>query len=179
VLIILGQQELTDGDKMMENYADLIWRDYASVDENIIERVSRENMEKHINFLGMNWKDFLEKDFIPLLRIANSIIKILETNQGRFIGYYWLLNKIWTETKFKSKDAVFLTSLIVDTPYQKKGYGSIMLEEVKRHARLLGGTLLLGCIQKSNKVSYHFFVDKNDFNVISEDDKNWMIQLNI
>ena len=37
----------------------------------------------------------------------------------------------------------------------------------------------LGCVQKSNKVSYHFFVDKNDFNVISEDDKNWMIQLNI
>jgi len=134
-------------------------------------------MEEHIKFIGKNWAVFLTNDFLPLLRNENSTIKILETNQNDFIGYYWLLSKEWTENKFKIMDAIFLNSVIIDLPFQKQGYGPLILEEVKKHMRLVSGSSILAYVQKSNEVSYHFFVDKNKFNVIKKDDKNWMIQL--
>ena len=150
------------------------WRDYTSSDEQLIERVSRESMQKHTEGLGMSWTIFLERLFYPRIR-ANPIIRILDSKED-FIGYYWLFDIKETQQIFGYREAVFLNSVIVDRSVQRKGFGSLMLHAAISHARDLGGKVLKAYIQKSNDVSYSFFVEKHGFKVWAKDSVNWKVE---
>jgi len=94
---------------------------------------------------GIDWKsEILEKD---LKKKKNGIFWLLKF-KSRIVGYLWLTTK---------KSEIYLKSIIIDKPWQKKYFGFLLIKRLELFAKKRGKKQIRLAIQKANKKSLNFF----------------------
>ncbi len=130
-----------------------------------IREMQREDIEE---ILGIERRSFptpwTEWMFVSHLKFTGISINLVLETEGGISGY---------AIAWVAHDEIHLLSIAVGPEHRRLGYGRALLEEVIRHGRARGGSLVLLEVREGNEPARNFY-EKMGFQVIGRRKKYYI-----
>jgi ribosomal protein S18 acetylase RimI-like enzyme len=124
---------------------DATFRRMSKRDIPTLVRMSKDNMAHIVlSAWGTEWRD---STLVQAVTDPDTFTEVA-MNDERIIGYY---------TVFKRIDSVFIVSIQIQTQYQQKGLGSLMMSRVEAWARSSGVDMVELWVQSTNESAIKFY----------------------
>lgn len=140
---------------VIKKYAQVYFDDLSELGVNFLNLHNEKSVE--IQLFRENWKPYIEK----ICKDKNYLIILAQNKQNEKIVAYAISQY---DNKGRNLNCIILNEIFVSEPFQNKGIGGKLLEEVASWGKKLGAKEIVLKVRASNKKALDFYIGA-DFSI--------------